>query len=71
MREKAIANFLRGPLFVACPMRKAPHWTREEAQREADRLNATPDGYGVGYPFECPHCSRWHVGRPHKGKTLH
>lgn len=71
-RAKAIDAFNTPPLFMACPMRKAPHRTEAEAQHQADRLNAArPDGHGTNYPFKCPHCDRWHVGRPHKGKTVH
>jgi hypothetical protein len=51
--------------------RKVPQKSQEEAQKEADRFNANPDGWGKNYPYLCDECGRWHVGRPHKGKTVH
>lgn len=59
-----------GALYARCPSRKVPHGSKAEAQSYADRLNAKADGFGVNYPYECPTCSQWHIGRPHKGKTL-
>ena len=59
-----------GPRYAHCVSRKVPHSCKEEAQAHADRLNANPDGWGTNYPYECRKCGQWHVGRPHKGKTL-
>lgn len=59
-----------GPLYTHCPSRKVPYASKSEAQTYAARMNARPDGYGTNYPYECPTCGQWHVGRPHKGKTL-
>lgn len=60
----------KGPLYLRCGSRKVPRATRTEAQREADRLNANPDGWGKNYPYKCSECGNWHVGRPHKGKMV-
>lgn len=60
----------RGMLYVHCVTRKVPRASEQDAQREADRLNASPDGYGRNYPYKCTKCDNWHVGRPHKGKTV-
>lgn len=65
-RDRALEGFNK----PVCGCRKVPHGSRESAQKAADRLNATPDGWGRNYPFQCAE-GRWHVGRPHKGKTVH
>ena len=69
-RTRAVADFIDPP-FVRCVTRKVPWATEQAAQREADRLNAKSDGYGINYPFKCSSCGKWHNGRPYKGKTVH
>jgi len=70
-RSRAIADFYAPPKYARCPSRKVPWQSEAEAQREADRLNADPDGWGKNYPYRCDDCGRWHNGRPHKGKSVH
>jgi hypothetical protein len=69
-RQREIEKFNQQPLGQ-CPMKKVPHRTRAEAEAEAARLNADPDGWGRNNTFQCPECGWWHNGRPHKGKTVH
>jgi hypothetical protein len=53
-----------------CRSRKIPDACKEETQIAADETNQTPGDYGPNYPYECDACGQWHIGRPHKGKTL-
>ena len=59
-----------GPRYQWCSTRKVPHSCEAEAQAQAGVMNAAPDGWGHNYPYECDVCGQWHIGRPHKGKTL-
>jgi len=59
-----------GYRYLLCRTRKIPYACKEEAQIAADDTNRTPDGYGLNYPYRCNACGQWHIGRPHKGRTL-
>jgi hypothetical protein len=59
----------RAPVHVG-PSRKVPCGCKDEAQSAADEINKRPDRYGLNYSYSCVTCGQWHIGRPHKGKTL-
>ena len=59
-----------GHRYLLCSSRKNPYACKKEAQIAADETNRTSDGYGLNYPYQCDACGQWHIGRPHKGKTL-
>lgn len=51
--------------------RKVPHFTETDAQRVADRVNAseTNDMRGENVPYRCSQCGHWHIGRVAKDRT--
>lgn len=53
--------------FQSCGTGKVPHATREEATREAIRMNSvrarSADDKEVWMPFSCAECEQWHIGR--------
>lgn len=50
-----------------CPTGKVPHETRDDATRDAMRMNLQPVLHGAAVaaePYLCRQCGQWHSGRP-------